>query len=49
MSYVYMKSLENKAEKYDSSIKTLTLGKYQKSRMPLCMLDGSIYDNRYYD
>ena len=30
MSYVYMKSLENKAEKYDSGIKTLTLGKYPK-------------------
>lgn len=30
MSYVYMKSLENKAEKYDKGIKTLTLGKYPK-------------------
>ncbi|MEJ2249006.1 MAG: hypothetical protein P8Y97_05010 [Candidatus Lokiarchaeota archaeon] len=30
MSYVYMKSLENKAKKYDKGIKTLTLGRYPK-------------------
>ncbi|MFX0019726.1 MAG: corrinoid protein-associated methyltransferase CpaM [Promethearchaeota archaeon] len=30
MSYVYMKSLESKAEKYNKGIKTLTLGKYPK-------------------
>ena len=30
MSYVYMKSLEKKAERYDKGIKTLTLGKYPK-------------------
>ncbi len=30
MSYVYMKSLEKKAEKYDKGINILTLGKYQK-------------------
>jgi ubiquinone/menaquinone biosynthesis C-methylase UbiE len=30
MSYVYMKSLENKAEKYDSGISFLTLGKFPK-------------------
>ena len=30
MSYVYMKSLENKAEKYDSGINILTLGKFPK-------------------
>ena len=30
MSYVYMKSLENKAEKYDKGIRVLTLGKLPK-------------------
>lgn len=30
MSYVYMKSLENRAAKYDKGIKTLTLGKLPK-------------------
>ena len=30
MSYVYMKSLENKAEKYDKGIRILTLGKLPK-------------------
>lgn len=30
MSYVYMKSLEHKAEKYDKGIKQLTLGKLMK-------------------
>ncbi|MFX1456665.1 MAG: corrinoid protein-associated methyltransferase CpaM [Promethearchaeota archaeon] len=30
MSYVYMKSLESKAERYDKGINTLTLGKYPK-------------------
>ncbi|MFW9830012.1 MAG: corrinoid protein-associated methyltransferase CpaM [Candidatus Thorarchaeota archaeon] len=30
MSYVYMKALENKAEKYDKGIKNLTLGRLPK-------------------
>ncbi|MFX1344765.1 MAG: corrinoid protein-associated methyltransferase CpaM [Promethearchaeota archaeon] len=30
MSYVYMKALEKKAERYDKGIKTLTFGKYPK-------------------
>ena len=30
MSYIYMKSLEKKAEKYDKGIKTLTLGRLPK-------------------
>ena len=30
MSYIYMKALEHKAEKYDKSIKLITFGKLPK-------------------
>ncbi|MFW9989230.1 MAG: corrinoid protein-associated methyltransferase CpaM [Candidatus Odinarchaeota archaeon] len=33
MSYVYMKALENKAEKYDKGIKNLTLGRLPKIKL----------------
>ncbi len=35
MSYVYMKALENKAEKYDKGIKLLTLGKLPKIKQEI--------------
>lgn len=38
MSYIYMKSLEKKAEKYDKGIKILTLGRLPKIKQ--CIVDN---------
>ncbi|MFW9821684.1 MAG: corrinoid protein-associated methyltransferase CpaM [Candidatus Thorarchaeota archaeon] len=42
MSYIYMKSLENKAERYDKGINTLTLGKYPKIKQYIA--DNYLYE-----
>ncbi|MFX1396787.1 MAG: corrinoid protein-associated methyltransferase CpaM [Promethearchaeota archaeon] len=43
MSYVYMKSLESKAQKYDRGINTLTLGKYAKIKEYIT--DNYLFEN----
>ncbi len=45
MSYIYMKSLEKKAEKYDKGIKTLTLGKLPKIKQYIVENYINVNDN----
>ncbi|MFX1366518.1 MAG: corrinoid protein-associated methyltransferase CpaM [Promethearchaeota archaeon] len=43
MSYVYMKALETKAEKYDKGIKNITLGRLPKIKKYIA--DNLVYEN----